>query len=107
MLEQPRVRVDVTHTTLSVLCLVLLALASYWILRPFLTAMLWATIVSVAVWPPLLRLEARLGGRRGLAVTIVTAAFLLAVFVPVTAALVTIVRHASNLPADISSFESP
>ena len=106
MLEQSRGRVDVTHTTLSVMFLALLGLASYWILRPFLTSMLWATIVSVAVWPQLLRLEAALGRRRGLAVAIVTIAFLAIVFAPVTAALVTIVRHASSLSADIGSFET-
>ena len=106
MLEQPRARVDVTHTTLSVMFLALLGLASYWILRPFLTSMIWATIVSVAVWPQMLRLESALGRRRGLAVAVVTVAFLAIVFAPVTAALVTIVRHAASLSADIASFET-
>ena len=106
MLEQPRARVDIPHVVLSVLCLLLLAAASYWVLRPFLTAMLWATIVSVAVWPAMLRIEAALGRRRGLAVAVVTIVILLAVFVPVTAALITIVRHAYSLTADISSFDT-
>jgi predicted PurR-regulated permease PerM len=106
MLEPPRARVDVTHITLSVMFLAILGLASYWILRPFLTSLLWATIVSVAVWPLLLRLEAMLGGRRGLAVAVVTLAFLVIVFAPVTAALVTIVRHASSLSADLASFDT-
>jgi predicted PurR-regulated permease PerM len=106
MLERPRVTADITHTTLSVLFLVLLLAGSYLVLRPFLTAVLWATIVSVAVWPALLRLEARLGRRRRLAVAIVTAVILLAVFVPVTAALITIVRHAQRITGDIASFET-
>ena len=106
MLEQPRARIDVTHTTLSVMFLALLGLASYWILRPFLTSVLWATVVSVAVWPLLLQLEAALGRRRGLAVAVVTLAFLAIVFAPITAALVTIVRHASSLSADIGSFQT-
>jgi predicted PurR-regulated permease PerM len=54
----------------------------------------------------LLRLESALGRRRGLAVAIVTLVFLAIVFAPVTAALVTIVRHASSLSADIGSFET-
>jgi predicted PurR-regulated permease PerM len=103
MLEQPRDRLDVTHTTLSVLFLALLAIGTYWVLRPFLTAMLWATIVSVTMWPLLLRLETSFGRkpRRGLAVTIVTAAILLVVFIPVTLALVTIVKSAYALTTDI------
>jgi predicted PurR-regulated permease PerM len=59
---------DLTHTTLSVLLLALLIASSFWVLSPFLMAMLWATIVSVASWPYFLRLEAALGGRRKLAV---------------------------------------
>jgi predicted PurR-regulated permease PerM len=89
-----------------VLFLAVLATASYWVLRPFLTGMLWATIVSVAVWPAMLRIEATLGRRRGLAVALVTIVILLAVFVPVTLALITIIRHAASLGADISSFDT-
>ena len=94
---------DVTHTTLSVLFLALLALGTYWVLRPFLTAILWATIISVAVWPLLLRLEVSLGRtrKRGLAVFIVTAAILLVVFVPVTLALITIVKSAYAYTTEI------
>jgi predicted PurR-regulated permease PerM len=106
MLEQPRARVDIPHTVLSVLCLLLLATASYWVLRPFLTAMIWATIVSVAVWPAMLRIEAVVGRRRGLAVAFVTIMILLAVVVPVSMALTTIVRHASSLSSDIASFDT-
>jgi predicted PurR-regulated permease PerM len=101
-----RASTDVTHTTLSVLFLALLAAATFWVLRPFLTAILWATIVCLAMWPLLMRLEAILRGRRGLAVTIMTATILLVVFVPVTLALMTIVRNAHNITADIKLLES-
>jgi predicted PurR-regulated permease PerM len=106
MLERPRGPNDLTHTTLSVLFLALLTTASYLVLRPFLSSILWATVVSIAVWPSLLRLERVLGRRRGLAVAIVSLAFLLSVFVPVTLALVTIGRHAYDLSSDVSSFET-
>ena len=98
-------RQDVTHTTLSVLFLVLLAGATLWVLSPFLTAILWAVIVSVATWPILLRLEQLLGGRRRLAVAVIMAAFLLVVFVPVTLAVITIVRNAQDITTRIASFE--
>jgi predicted PurR-regulated permease PerM len=104
--ERNRPSIDVTHTTLSVLFLAVLVVATFWVLRPFLTAILWATIVSVAMWPVLLRFEALLGGRRKLAVTIVTIVILLVVFVPVTLALSTIVRNAQEITGQIRSFES-
>ena len=76
------------------------------VLSPFFTSILWATIVSVATWPSLLRLEAMIGGRRGVAVAIVTIAILLVVFVPVTLALATIAKNAQGLTEDIKSLET-
>lgn len=97
---------DVTHTTLSVLCLALLVAATFWVLSPFVTSALWATVVTVAAWPLFLRLERTLGRRRGLAVAMTTALILLVVFIPVTLALATIVRNAKDIGAEIKSLES-
>ena len=99
MAQPYRTTPDITHTTLSVLFLAFLVIATLWVLSPFLTSILWATIVSVAMWPFLLRLQALMGGRRGLAVMVVTAMILLVVFIPVTLALVTIVRNTQNITA--------
>src|SRR5262245_4270001 len=106
MSEDHRAPADVTHATLSVLFLALLAGSTLWVLSPFLMAMLWAVIVCVATWPILLKLERVLGGRRRLAVALITAAILLVVFVPVILALVTIVNHAWNITEEIESFKS-
>jgi predicted PurR-regulated permease PerM len=97
---------DITHTTLSVIFLAFLVTLTVWVVSPFLTSMLWATIVSVAAWPFLLRLEAIADGRRGLAVAIMTLTILLVVFVPVTLALATIIRNAQSLTEEIRSLES-
>src|SRR5262245_56752147 len=106
MTEPHRTPTDLTHATLSILFLSLLVIATFWVLSPFLTAILWAIIICVATWPILIRLEKFLGGRRRLAVAIMIAMILLLVFAPVTLALITIVNHAQNLPADIKSFET-
>jgi predicted PurR-regulated permease PerM len=102
----PRPSTDVTHTTLSVLFLALLVASTFWVLSPFVTSALWATVVTVAAWPLFLRLERFLGRRRGLAVAITTAMILLIVFVPVTLALSTIVGNARNISAELKSIES-
>jgi len=101
-----RAPVDITHATLSVAFLSALATISFWVMSPFLTSILWATIISVAIWPVLIRLEAVLGGSRGFAVAIITAAILLVVFVPVTLALMTIVRNAQHLTTELKYLES-
>ena len=95
-----------THATLSVIILVLLVVLTVAVVSPFLTSLMWATIVSVAAWPFLLRLQAFAGGRRGLAVTIMTVTILLVMFVPITLALATITRHAQSVTADIKSLET-
>ena len=65
-------RQDLTRTTLAIICILLLIAGSLWILRPFLGAAVWAAMLVVASWPLLKSLEARLGGRRGPAVTVMT-----------------------------------
>jgi predicted PurR-regulated permease PerM len=101
-----RPALDLTHTTLSVLLIALLIASSFWVLSPFLMAIVWATIISVTAWPLLLRLQAALGDRRKLAVTIVTIVLLLVVFVPVMAALTTLVRNAEGITTEIKTLET-
>jgi len=106
MTEYRRAAVDITHVVLSVLFISLLIAATFWILSPFLTSILWATIVVVATWPLLLRLQGSLGGSRGLAVTIMTLAILLVVFVPLGLAVSTIVSNAQSVTTGIKSLET-
>ena len=48
---------DLTRTTFAVLFIGLLLGTSLWILRPFLGPTVWATMVVVATWPLLLRVQ--------------------------------------------------
>ena len=88
---------DLTRTTLAILCILLLIALSLWVLRPFLAATVWATMIVVATWPLLKSLEQRLGGRRSLAVTGMTLGMLLVLVVPLWLAIDTIVSHAEAM----------
>ncbi len=88
---------DLTRNTLAVLCILLLISASLWVLRPFLAAMVWAIMVVVATWPLLKSLEQRLGGRRGLAVSVMTLGMLLLLVIPLWLAIGTIAEHAEDI----------
>jgi predicted PurR-regulated permease PerM len=90
---------DVTRTTLAVLFIGILIAASFWVVRPFLTAFIWATMIVVATWPLLLRLQASLWGKRGLAVGVMTVVLLLVLVVPLTLAIVTIIDKADEIIA--------
>jgi predicted PurR-regulated permease PerM len=105
MTEHPHNSIDITHTTLSVLVLALLVASTIWILSPFFTSIVWATIVTVATWPILIRLQAVLGGRRGRAVAVMTITILLVVFIPVSLAVRTIVTNAQQITTEIRSIE--
>ncbi|MDT3776799.1 AI-2E family transporter YdiK [Nitrospira sp. MA-1] len=89
---------DITRTVLAVLFIGGLIAGSLWILRPFLPAVIWATMIVVASWPVLLRIQEWLWGRRWLAVTVMTCILLLIFVVPFSLAIVTIVTN-SNIIA--------
>ena len=93
------VRQDLTRTTLAIMCLLLLIATTLWVLRPFLTAGIWATMVVVSTWPLLKSLQARLGNRRAPAVALMTLGLLLLLILPLSAAIVTIARNAEGVTA--------
>ena len=51
---------DLTATQLGVLFLRGLIVAAFWILRPFIAAIIWATMIVVVTWHVMLRMQARL-----------------------------------------------
>jgi len=85
---------DLVRTILEVLVIAALAAASLWILSPFLAAIVWATMIVVATWPLFVGLQARLWGKRGLAVSLMTLAILLVLFVPLSLAIGALVNNA-------------
>jgi predicted PurR-regulated permease PerM len=90
---------DLTRTLLAVVAIGGLIGASFWILRPFLPAVVWATMVVVATWPALRAVQARLWGRRALAVTVMTLVMLAVLAAPLTMAVVAIVERADDVVA--------
>jgi predicted PurR-regulated permease PerM len=93
----PSLARDIPRITLTVLFIGLMIVASVWVLRPFIGAMVWAGTVVVATWPMMLALQSRLGGRRWLAVLLMTGAMLLVLVVPLTLAISTIVEYADDM----------
>jgi predicted PurR-regulated permease PerM len=67
------------------------------VLRPFLPALLWATMIVVATWPVMRRLQRRLGGRRGPAVIVMVLAMLVIVIAPVATAVSTLLEQVTRL----------
>jgi len=88
---------DLTRILLAVVAIGGLITASFWVLRPFLLAAVWATMIVVASWPVLRAVQSRLWGRRGLAVAVMTLIMLALVAVPLTLVVVAVVDRSDEL----------
>src|SRR5262245_30590493 len=94
---------DLTRTTLAILFIAGLLAASFWIVKPFLPALVWATMIVVASVPLMRRLQRTLWDRRSLAVTVMMIALLLILIVPASLAIVTVVDNADRIAGWVTS----
>ncbi len=88
---------DITRILLAVVAIGGLIAATFWVLRPFLPALIWATLIVVATWPVMRAVERRMGGRRGLAVAVMTAVMVVIVVAPITVGIVVVVEHSGDV----------
>jgi predicted PurR-regulated permease PerM len=101
---------DLTRTTLAVLFTGGLIVAAFWILQPFLAALIWATMIVVSTWPMMRRAQRRLWGRRWLAVSAMMLGLLLTFILPLGLAIGTIAERADDIAAlgkRLANFQLP
>ena len=87
-----------------VIRLAVLGLFTYWsvtLIAPFFPVLVWAVILTVALYPAFRRLSARLGGRRGLAALILTLISLAVVGGPIALLAASLVETLSALAASL------
>jgi predicted PurR-regulated permease PerM len=95
--KEPAPSPDIARTTLTVLSIGGLIVITVWILRPFLGALIWATMIVVVTWSLLLRLQRWLAGKRWLAVAAMTLAILFVFVLPFWLAVEAIVDNADEV----------
>ena len=88
---------DLTRITLAVLFIGGTIAASFWVLQPFLPAIVWAMTLVIATWPLMLRVQHYLGNRRSLAVLVMTLVLLLVLIVPFWLAISMIVGNLDQI----------
>lgn len=101
---------DITRTFLALLFLGALIGTSLWIVQPFLGGAIWAVTIVTATWPLMIAIQARLWGRRSLAVAVMTFFLLCILVIPLWVAIGTIVSNADRLIGwmkSLSTFEVP
>lgn len=90
-------RRDFTQITLSLLFVIGLIGASFWVLKPFLLAILWAMTLVITTWPLMLWIQRHTGNRRTVAVLIMTLALLFTLIVPFWLAVSTILSNLDSI----------
>ena len=88
---------DLTRTTLAVLFIGILIAACFWVMRPFLSSLLWAAMIVIATWPFFLKLQTRLRGKRWLAILVMTVLLVLVLIVPICFAILTILNRTDEI----------
>jgi predicted PurR-regulated permease PerM len=89
-------RAKLIEQAVSLSIIALLTIGSIVIVLPFLSAILWAVVFAVAIWPFFLRVEKALGGRTSLAALVPTLILALIFFLPVVYVGSKLAGQASN-----------
>ena len=97
---------EVTRSLLAVLSIGGLILASFWILRPFLSAMIWATTIVLATWPLMTSLQKRFRGRRTPAIVVMMAVLIFVFVLPFWVAIGTVADHLDEVGAWSASLQA-
>jgi predicted PurR-regulated permease PerM len=98
---------DLTRTILAILCIGALIVSSIWIMMPFLSACLWGATIVISTWPVLLKLQARLGQRRGFATVAMVLVLLLVVLLPLTLAFGALAANMGDIVERVKAFTVP
>ena len=100
---------DLVRNILVIALIGALLTASFWVLRPFLPALIWASMIVIATWPLLLMVEEKVRSRRA-AVIIIIGLLVLVFVIPFSLAVGTIVDNApqiGSLGKQLATFTVP
>jgi predicted PurR-regulated permease PerM len=100
-------KTDLTRTTLAVLFIGLMIVASFWTVWPFVSATVWAVMIVIATWPILLRVQGWLWNSRRAAVGVMVVALLLLLVLPLLVIVGSIIDNADEVAAWAVTFRIP
>lgn len=74
---------DLPQLLFSLMFILIMIIACLWVVQPFILGFAWASMVVIATWPLMIRLQHLLWGRRSLAVIAMTILLLLLFIIPI------------------------
>jgi predicted PurR-regulated permease PerM len=96
---------NMVESALRIGLIFILLMMTYDIIRPFLIPIMWGGIIAIAAFPLVKRLEGLLGGRRGLAASLLTLLFILALVIPSYQLTEALLRSAKSVSAQLGHGE--
>lgn len=90
-------RLDLPKLMFGVIFIMVMIIASFWVIQPFVMGLAWAGMVVIATWPLLIRLEKLLWGRRSLAVVVMTILLILLFVIPIALLVSSLVENSAPL----------
>ncbi len=76
-------QIDLPQMLFTLMFILLLIAACLWVVQPFILGFAWASMVVIATWPLMLKIQRLLWGQRFLAVIVMTILLLLLFIIPV------------------------
>ena len=94
-----KLRPSTTDQTITLAVVAVLVVGVFFVLQPFISAIVWAAVVAATAWPLFAWLRRHLSGRSGLAATVVTVLILLVVVTPFLVVGVTLAENSDRVTA--------
>ncbi|QJW56009.1 Putative transport protein YdiK [Serratia plymuthica] len=95
----PHSRYDLPRIIFGVLFIVIMIVACFWVIQPFILGFAWAGMVVIATWPLLIKLQKLLWGRRSLAVLVMTLLLILLFILPISLLVSSVVDNSAPVVA--------
>ncbi|MDW8848118.1 AI-2E family transporter YdiK [Erwinia sp. MMLR14_017] len=74
---------DLQQIVFSLMFIIIMIVACLWVVQPFVLGFAWASMVVIATWPLMIKIQGILWGRRSLAVIAMTVLLILLFIIPV------------------------
>ncbi|QCI24780.1 AI-2E family transporter YdiK [Buchnera aphidicola (Rhopalosiphum padi)] len=82
-MQNPKEKMDLSQFILSLIFIIAISATSFLIIRPFILGFSWASMIVIATWPLMLKMQKFLGGKRLIAVISMIVILLLLFIIPI------------------------
>ncbi|QKJ87026.1 AI-2E family transporter YdiK [Paramixta manurensis] len=94
---------DLPQMLFSLMFITIMIVACFWVVQPFILGFAWASMVVIATWPLMIKLQSWLWGRRSLAVIAMTLILLLLFIIPIALLVNSLLENSAPVIAWVTS----